>query len=373
VPVVGLTSLQDSEPRLLHEVVNSIAYDGQRADEFEFLPLRHGVIVECSIQSGFLFIDVKLMAFLDYAGNTGASRLDSWKRTIGGHDSRPHPVSTPGGEGYFIYEEKELDGFFSERDREVSWKGVIDALNSTPLNDCVTYQVLGFYEITGWRQRIARRARALLAKSISLPIFRPRAWSGRRTQLLLQFLLSQSERRIEPMIRGSDCWYELPMGESILLRIIVYRPTSLPSGDSKTLVLAYDRQAFSSVSESELPIESRYDDIRTLVSCARLVDPTFTSFSIRQKPENGTNAIWAAEPSFLLRIGPPRFFLMVTLAVFAFGLYCLNLSSSESLPLSETWSACHAWMASISRHPRPLGTLCVLYASWNYLRKFPLK
>ena len=184
------------------------------------------------------------MAFLDYAGNTGASRLDSWKRTIGGHDSRPHPVSTPGGEGCFIYEEKELDGFFSERDREVSWKGVIDALNSTPLNGCVTYQVLGFYEITGWRQRIARTARALLAKSISLPIFRPKAWSGRRTPLTLQFLLSQSERRIEPVVRGSDCWYELPMGGSILLRIIAYRPTSLPSGNSKTLVLAYDRQAF---------------------------------------------------------------------------------------------------------------------------------
>lgn len=366
--------VQNTPERLLgQDCVIVFAYRGQQDDEFEFLPLRCGVIVECNVVSGFLFVDVRLCAFLDYVGSAGTSHLDSWRKIIGSHKNRPHPKEAAGGEGCFIYEEKGLDGLFSERGREASWKGVIDALNSTELNDCVTYQVLGFYKVTGWRERAAQTARAWLAWLLSLPIFRPMIWSSRRFQLLLRFLLTKSERRIEPVVRGSDCWYDLPMGGTVLLRMIVYRPADLPVGNSKALVLDYDKTAFSSVSEDVLPIESRYDDVRTLLSCSRLVDPTFSSLSIRQKPGNGTNAIWAAEPTFLVRIGPPRHFLLLTLAVFAFGLYCLNLTSSESLPISEAWLKYHPWIASLAHHPRPLGTLCVLYASWNYLRKFPLK
>jgi hypothetical protein len=263
--------IQGTPERLLGQDCAIVyAYEGQRNAEFEFLPLRCGVIVECNIESGFLFVDVELGSFLDYAGDTGANRLDSWKTVIGNHNSRPHPRGAPGGEGYFIYEDKELDGLFSERDREISWKGVIDALSRTPLNDCVTYQVLGFYKVTGWRHRMAQVIRALLAKSLSLPIFRPKVWSSHPIQFVLRFLLKKSEQRIDPVIRGSDCWYELPMGGTVLLRLIVYRPEDLASGNSKTLILNFDRQAFSSVSESSLAIESRYDDIRTLLSCARL-------------------------------------------------------------------------------------------------------
>jgi len=364
--------IQHSPERLLgQDCVIVYAYEGKLDNEFDFLPLRCGVIVECNMQSGFIFVDIKLGAFVDYVGSAGNSHLDSWKKAIEKHDDRPHPEGSIGGEGRFIYEASCLDGLFSERDREASWKGVIDALSVTPMSDCITYQVLGFFNVTGWRQRTAQTARAWLARLLSLPIFGPRVWSGSYVQNALRFLLRTSEKRIEPVVRGSDCWYPLPMGGTVLLRVIVYRPTPLPLGKTKTLVFDYDAKAFSSVSETSIPIESRYDDIRTLLSCARLVDPTFTTFSIRQESESGPDSIWAAEPTFVIRIGPPPFFLFITLGVFAFGLYCLNLPGA--LPISRAWLGYHPFLASVAKHPRPLGTLSVLYASWNYLRKFPLK
>lgn len=362
--------IQDAPEVLLHQNCLLVyAYKNDADADFQFLPLRHGRIVESGFESGFLYIDIRLGRFLDYARGTHPDQLQKWKDVFASHKSRPRPADPPN-EGAFIYNEDDLDGCFAYRGREVAWQGIIDALFETPLGDCVTYRVLGFYKVTGLMANSARGLRFLVSKALSIfPI------GVRRSVIatsVIRALEGYTERRILPKVRGADCWYKLPMGGTVVLRILVYRLKELP-GPIRTLSLAYDQKTFTSVSDDELAIESRYNDIRVILSCARLADPTYTSLSIKQKTMIPDKPIWAAEPGFLTLIGPPRLFLVITLALFSFGLLCLNLSATDHLPISDTWMNSHPWISLLLQHPKPIGTVAVILASWNYLRKFPLK
>jgi hypothetical protein len=362
--------IQDTPEILMHQkCIIVYAYKSDADLDFQFLPLRHGRIVESNFESGFLYIDIRLGRFLDYAKQTHPNQLQKWKDLIASHPSRPQPRGAPT-EGSFIYQADDLDGCFSHREREAAWQDVIEALHETPLGDSATYRVIGFFKVTGLLASSSRAIRLLVSKVFSvLPADIRRSSFATSTVRALERC---AERRILPKVRGADCWYKLPMGGTVVLRVIFYRLTELP-GPSRALSLVYDQKAFTSVSDDELAIESRYDDVRTILSCARLADPTYTSLSIKQKTAIPDKPIWAAEPTFLMLIGPPRFFLLATLALFSFGLLCLNLSASDHLPISDVWMNCHPWISILIQHPKPIGTVAVILASWNYLRKFPLK
>jgi hypothetical protein len=362
--------IQDTPEILLHQKCMLVyAYGNDSDSDFEFLPLRHGRIVESNFESGFLSVDVHLGRFVDYAKGSHPNQLAKWKSTIAAHHSRPRPRSSTN-EGFFLYQATDLDGCFSHRDREADWQGVIEELHKTPLGDSATYRVLGFFKVTGVFAGTARTVRFLTSKALSFfPVNVRRSSFATR---LIRALERRTEKRILPRLRGPDCLYMLPMGGTVVLRVLFYRVTELPA-PSRALSLVYDEKAFTSVSDDQMSIESRYDDVRTILSCARLADPTFTSFSIKQKTEIEGRPIWAAEPTFLMLIGPPRLFLVWTLSLFSFGLLCLNLSPSDQLPIAQTWQNLHPWITLLLQHPKPIGTVAVILASWNYLRKFPLK
>jgi hypothetical protein len=362
--------IHDTPELLLHQkCIIVYAYKSDADLDFQFLPLRHGRIIESNFESGFLYIDIRVGRFVDYAKQTHPNQLQKWKDVIAAHPFRPRPRDVPT-EGYFIYQADDLDGCFSHREREIAWQGVIEALHETPLGDSATYRVLGFFKVTGLLTGAARTSRSLLSRALSvLPAGIRRSPVATST---IRALDRCTERRIRPKVRGADCWYKIPMGDTVVLRVLFYRLTEL-TGPTRALSLVYDQKAFTSVSDDQLAIESRYDDVRIILSCARLADPTYTSLSIKQKTVIAEKPIWAAEPKFLMLIGPPPFFLFVTLALFSFGLLCLNLGASDHLPISDTWMKSHPWISILIQHPKPIGTLAVILASWNYLRKFPLK
>jgi hypothetical protein len=300
------------------------------ASDFEFIPLRHGVIVESGFEAGFLFVDVKLGNFVDYDA-VGTNLRHTWNACIQEYTNHPKPKGGPS-EGFYIYREAPLRMSLIARSQDSAWLSVVRQLSTTPLADCVTYRVLGFYKTTGWTHDIARAC----SHGLSLINF----WHFDFITRVVRRLKEFEERPIRPRSRGSDCWYELPMGGSVILRLIFYRDSDPPKPTRK-LLLEFDKTAFTSSSERTFSVENRYDNIRAMLSCARISDPTYTTLSIVQSTVVADVEVWAAEPSFTVLIGPPAGFLLLTVLVFGVGLFLLNMTAADDLSFASAWFIQH--------------------------------
>ncbi len=342
--------------------------------EFRFYPIREVRIVKVLSVANLLFVDAELGQFVNYG--TGSVNEQLWSdsiRNLADHP-RPEPHS---GNSFFVYWSDAPAFAYSvtEDHTHDAWRSVIDRINQSSLQECITYQISGFYYVEGRRGRAKNwwtNQRALLAIAVRTKS-RIRKW-------LAYCLTPQSEpigKSINPSYGAGNCVYAFKTGRSVVLRMLFYRKTEKDL-KNQILKLIWDRQVFSSASKDEFRIQSRYNQEDILLTCSRLSERTLSTLRIVQA-ENPNDAAWASQPSFLVQVAPPRGYIALVCVLFGVGLLLLNTSTPDLKAflgpyLPRLTSTVSPWIIFWTiRFIKPLGTLLWIAATWMFLRKFPLK
>lgn len=342
--------------------------------EFRFYPIREVRIREIHFVADLLFVDAELGKFVNY--EIGSSNEQVWNDSIKALPQHPLP-ETKSEKTYFIYYQEGPGIQYSvvEHQRQSAWRSVIDRVNKSSLQDCITYQISGFYYVGGWREhvrswlneRLAITARAVRSES------RGRKWLADR--------ITPSSNDIGDLItatyRSGNCVYAFKTGRSVLLKMLFYRKTE-KDFKNQTLQLAWDKQVFSSVSKEQFRIQSRYNEEDVLLTCNRLSDRALATLKFVQA-DNPDDQAWASQPTFVVEVKPPIGYVALVLVIFGAGLLFLNTSTADLRAyvgphLPTITSFVKPWAAFwVIRMIKPLGTLLWIGATWLFFRKFPLK
>ena len=341
--------------------------------DFTFLPIRECTIVDAAFSATILIVDVSLGGFMNYGSSADFALERQWDGTIKEHSERPFPAGNPK-EGLFIYRGLPLRYKTQTNGDDIAWKSVIERINRSELAECVTFRVLGFFRLGRWRDHAtALTGRVLLQIS---KLISGRGQIADRLAVYLGSFRRSAEGIIRGSVKGPDCAYVFPMGKTVVLKLFFYRSTAL-DGANRCLKLRLDPRAFTSSSETDFHLRSRYDESRVLLSCARNPDPIYSALSIIQQPESSgpcSADVWAPQPLFVTLVKAPWLFLPMVAVAFGIVLLLLNLSSVDIQTIAANWGQHGGWKDVICKlPPKPLGTLLVIVASWQYLRKFPLK
>jgi hypothetical protein len=116
------------------------------------------------------------------------------------------------------------------------------------------------------------------------------------------------EARLEQLDDGFDTVYPVPMGKSIILKVLLSRPSFdyTDSKSARTLTIAAGGDAFSGMSKNRIHSESRYNEDRTLLVCKRVFDAALATVSIA---EADTDGIRSPRLTLLTRVRVPRFII----------------------------------------------------------------
>lgn len=330
--------------------------------DFTFYPIREIEVAHLQLTAGVLLVDVRLGNFLNYGPDGDRASETQWDHQIKSLPNRPRPQHCAPKEGHFFYiaDDQMIPLPVEDDPRQLAWRSVIERINRSSLCNCVTFRILGFYH--------AGTRRAPLAAWAKPWADRARNWTRvRRTP-------NRSRRKessptegspIPPTTEGPDCTYNFRMGEMILLKMLFYRSPTAPLVFHRALRLRKDEQAFSSASTDQVAVRFRYNEERIFLTCKRTTDPILSSLSLDQSA-NDDNEIWSPQPRFTVRVAPPHAFFLGNATLFGIGLLCLSVTGRNLSAIHLDHSG-WAWMF------KPLGTLLVILATWNLVRKFPLK
>jgi len=342
--------------------------------EFRFYPIREVRIVKVLPVANLLFVDAELGKYVNYG--TGPNNEQLWNdsiRNLADHP-RPEPFS---GKSFFIYWSDEPGFAYSvaEGQPHEAWRSVIERINQSSLQECITYQVAGFFYVEGKSGRARTwwaNQRALLALAIR--------GQSRIRKWIADYLTPPPVpvgKRIRANYGAGNCIYAFGTGRSVVLQLLFYRKTEKDL-KSQLLKLVWDRQVFSSASQDDFRIQSRYNQQEVLLTCNRLSERTLSTLRIVQA-ENPQDEAWASQPSFLVEVAPPRGYIILISLVFGVGLLLLNTSGADLKAflgpyLPALTSTVSPWIIFWTiRFIKPLGTLLWIAATWMFLRKFPLK
>lgn len=290
--------------------LDSIGSAGQK--NFAFFPLRMIRTVRLFPEGSAIYVDFRLGDFINF-GAEGDNTLEaSFKHFFESLPNRPWPPPEESGrkkpgdtEGYFIVSNLRGNPVFPTKCRiaHEAWENLIRRLNKTSgLSNSTFFQVLGFYKI--------RRAVPLI-------------WNF-------------SEVPINAKDNSFDSIYPLPMGKSVILKLLFSRPSFDPTKEyaSRTLELKIGSEAFVGASKTVIHSESRYNEERIVLVCKRVFDSFMATVSIEQQQEPAT--ILAPKPFFLTRIKVPRFVIGIVILGVVVSTLLLGLDA-DSVKLAGTW------------------------------------
>jgi hypothetical protein len=342
--------------------------------EFWFYPIREVKVREIHFSAGLLFVDAELGKFVNY--ETDPSNEQVWNDSIKALPHHPRPEAQAE-KTFFIYWKDGPGIHYSvaEHQKQFAWRSVIDRVNESSLQDCITYQISGFYYVGTRRERV----RSWLAERLAVAARAVRSESRSRKWMADRITPSSNDiaNPITPTYRSGNCVYAFKTGRSVLLKMLFYRKTE-KDFKNQTLQLGWDKQVFSSVSKEQFGIQSRYNEEDVLLTCNRLSDRAFATLKFVQA-ENNDDQAWASQPSFLVEVKPPRGYIALVLVIFGAGLLFLNTSAADLQAYAGPYwptitSFVKPWLAFWAiRMIKPLGTLLWIGATWLFFRKFPLK
>ncbi|HEY6347636.1 MAG TPA: hypothetical protein VIY49_39600 [Bryobacteraceae bacterium] len=315
-------------------LANIAAGPGGAKRDYRFLPLRRCTVVSVQMTAGIFIMDIMLAAFLDYGEKSDATREESWDEEIKAHADRPYPKGLRETEGSYVYRGPVLSVPLPG-EAEKPWRSVVDRLNQSELQDCVTYHVRGFYRNSGW----------------PLSIRRP-------------------ERQVLPRVKGPDAVYRFRTGETILVKVLLYGQANA-SASGKAIKVDFDGRTFTSASAARIPIDSRYNEERVLLPCVRGTEKVMSALSF--VPTGDDSKIWAPQPSFVVSISPQGGYLLGVAALFALAFFIANVGAFTDYTFLFNGSLRTELMGSLNKISKPIGALLFLAGTWFYLRKFPLK
>jgi hypothetical protein len=249
------------------------------AMDFSFLPVRRIKTMRLVPAASAIYVDFRLGEFLNYG--EGVQRRGEWDRFLKDLPARPWPPLAKSGrpaeqQGYFVLAPVPgLPGMTTESSIPYeNWQSVVRHLDSSKdLAESTFYLILGFF-------RVKRR------------------W----------FVRPRAEIRIRARDNQFDSIYPVPMGQSVVLKILLSRPTFKYDEPQSTRVLKITASgdAFLGLSKDKVHSESRYNEDRTIIVCKRIFDSALSALSIE---ESNTQEVRTARVTLLTRIKVPAWVL----------------------------------------------------------------
>jgi hypothetical protein len=230
-----------------------------------------------------MYVDFKFGDFVNFGSVGDETQREKWSTFFLNLPSRPWPPpeksgrTGKGSEGCFLlWNEANNPSFPTDSPiPHEAWENLIHRLNSTnDLKESTFFQILGFYE----------------KKKSCSPEY------------------PFSEIPIVPQDNCYDSIYPLPMGKSVVLKLLFSRPTfPNPEGSNgcRTLELKFGAEAFAGASKSQIHSDSRYNEERIILICKRVFDSFLSPVSIEQKDE--LPSVQAPKPFLLVTVQVPRF------------------------------------------------------------------
>lgn len=311
--------------------------------DYHFFPIRHCKVRHAQNVAGIVILDLELGEFFDYGPTDETTWASAWDRTIKEHKTRPYLKAPTDADpetvkdGLYVYEDTTLPGQANPRRGERAWRSVIDRINQSELNYCVTYRVLGFFRIVRWPIR-----------------------------------LFKAEWKQNPRTTGPDAVYQFRTGETILMKILLYGEANknVTKGE---LNIEFDPKTFTSVSSKRITMNGRYNEERILLPTVRGTDTVLSSFSIVQGSDNSERKIWAPQPTFVVSVGPSRLFVIGVGLLLGISFLLASLTKFSDLSWLSSLPLFGLLPRFVNDYPKPIAAVSFMVVSWIYLRKFPLK
>ncbi len=311
--------------------------------DFVFYPLRTVTILRLEQSAGAIYCDFRFGEFVDYG--TNARRRDLWDAFFRKQPSRPWPPGSAS-DGYFVFAEtQEPPELVTESSRPYdNWNSVVNQLDQTNnLKDSTFCLVLGFYQV--------KRQWACGAKPY--------------------------EKKLEPTHNEFDSIYPIPMGQSVVLKMLLSRPSFNYSDpkSARTLTISAGGDTFSGMSKSKIYSESRYNEDRTLLVCKRVFDTVLATVSVE---EVGNIDVRSPRLTLLTRVKVPRLVISAVVGGVALSALLLALDAEVVKFLSTfCWDSVQSWLdtnaKSIAAVFKLLSPIPVAFSAYLAFRKLPIK
>ena len=320
--------------------------------DFMFYPLRTVTMLRVQHTANAIYFDFRLGDFVHY--ESGDARRDLWNGFFRQLSSRPWPPPTKSGrsdEGYFVCATENGPPEFTTASAipYENWNSVVSHLDKTvDLAKSTFCLILGFFQVRRlwW----------------TIDIFK----FGRRY-----------ETRLKPMDDGFDTVYPVPMGKSVVLKMLLSRP-SFDYADPKSariLTMVTGGDTFSGMSKSKIQSESRYNEDRTLLVCKRVFDTVLATVSIE---ESGIEEIRSPRLTLLTRVRVPRFVIGSVVGGVALSAFLFAIDTDVIRFLASFFpSASRDWMCinakSIVAIAKLISPAPVAVSAYVAFRKLPIK
>lgn len=343
---------------------------------FTFFPICLAKILQIRVVGSIYYVDVRLGDFVNYGGSGStreeATRLHEAVSLLPQHPlPRPHREtstliwrgagdsseiqsvgvegeSAQDSKGYFLYHDREsrLAIVVAATSQGSAWESVIEVLSTTDsMKDCLFYCVVGFFKI---------KKRPFLAGS-------------------------SREELVESGEHGFLTTYQIPMGQSVVLKIRSYRARA-----SQPLEAALRIQSLGNIFEGIAPekilVQSRYDEEKILVACRRVLDSTVGALSV--VPEDPKMELRSPLPVLITTVTVPKGALAIVVGGLVFAPLLLSLgpdffkhlgdaSLAPVSPRLGVWLKCNA--ADLSVISKAAAAAITVGAGWFGLRRLPLR
>lgn len=290
--------------------------------EFAFYPVRQVTIERVFVKGSIYYVDFRLGAFVDYGRGANAEKRkreyqsklnalnfhpvpllqedDSHKwgkvwdiasKTLADYDEKIAEKQLLNGY-YFSYEAKSSLGEVLSSD-PLAWESVVNTLSRSPsMKSSLFFLTSGFYRVR-------------------------RAWKV-------------GEYRESPIESFDDGWntkYPLPMGKSVVLKLLFYRPEDSPNIYPQKLGVNVDKDVLAGISHQEILVQSHYNEERVELAFKRVFDSALSALSIEVTPDNSAGQkVLAPHPFFLIKVTVPRRTLIFILLGLLLAPFLLTLS-----------------------------------------------
>jgi hypothetical protein len=277
-------SFEDKEGMIVF--LDTVGEEGCK--DFDFFPIRKIRTVRLFPLGLAIYIDFRFGGFIDYGPEDDETRKIAWSSFFEELPNRPWPPPEISGrnedthKGYFAMSHSEDNPEFPSEIRiaHETWENMIRRLDKTnDLKDSTFFKILGFYEIK-------------------------KKW----------LVGSHSEVPIKSKDNGYDTVYPLPMGKSVILKLLLSRPSYDTKDPQSRRVLKVKLAAgsFAGASKDVLLSDSRYNEERIVIVCKRVFDSVFSTVSIEQQAEPAD--VQAPKPFLLTWIKVPKSIVCVVIS-----------------------------------------------------------
>ena len=317
---------------------DTLERDGAR--DFSFYPLRKVNLLRLSSAAGAVYVDFRFGEFVNYGSDS--KKRDSWDEFLKRMPGRPWPPKSTHQGSFLLDVDDEAQITTGDANQTDCWGYLVNQLDlSRDLSKSTFCLVQGFYYASQDRYGC------------------------------------YSETKLDAIDNTYDSIYPIPMGESVVLKLLLWRPTyDYDNPDSaRKLSIKVGADAFASMSKNEVCSESRYDEDRTVLVCKRVFDNVLSFVSIEEPGDVGARS---PHLTLLTKVRVPTWVIAGVVLLVGTGTFLLALDA-EFFAFVATFLD-GPWRSYLNEYGKVLATLtklagAVAIAVSTYLafKRLPIK